>query len=77
MIKQQRNRNKWVLYAVYLLLIALVLYVLYEMFGFMIPSFSSGSPVEAEGQDQSNEITEGEVPLDRSSIDNGVEGNRF
>ena len=42
MIQQQRQKNKYVLWGIYTLLAFLVIYVLYQMFGFMIPSFSSG-----------------------------------
>ena len=41
-IERQRAKNKYILWAVYALLGALVLFILYQMFGWMLPSFSSG-----------------------------------
>lgn len=40
-IKQQRQKNKYVLWGVYAMLGLLVIFVLYQTFGWMIPSFSS------------------------------------
>ena len=41
MIKQQRQRNKYVLWGVYFLLMLLALFVFYRIFGFLIPDLSS------------------------------------
>ena len=40
-IKQQRQRNKYVLWGVYFLLMLLALFVFYRIFGFLIPDLSS------------------------------------
>ena len=40
-IKQQRSKNKYILCAVYSVLALLICYVLYQTFGFLLPSFQS------------------------------------
>lgn len=42
LIEQQRKRNKYVLWFVYGLMALACLGILYSLFGWMIPSFSSG-----------------------------------
>ena len=41
MIKAQRQKNKYVLWAVYFLLFLLAFFVFYRIFGFLIPDLSS------------------------------------
>lgn len=41
MIKRQRQKNKYVLWAVYALIGCLVIFILFQTFGWMIPSFGS------------------------------------
>ena len=47
LIEKQRKRNKYILWFVYGLLILACLGILYSLFGWMIPSFSSSSDTPA------------------------------
>ena len=40
-IKAQRSKNKYILWSVYSVLAILLMFILYETFGFLIPNLSS------------------------------------
>ena len=47
-IKAQRSKNKYVLWGIYGLLGLLVMFILYQTFGFLIPSFGSADEINTE-----------------------------